>query len=333
MLEVVAQDDSLRIGKHFEVSFQRTLRIPDDGGTYPLPPGLGRFPIRRVADYANRVPEAWRKRGGVFLPMYQREALWLSFECDWWRAVAVQVGIGKVCALTGGPWKEKLRGPHRNGGRARQNYLVCPDQPWLDGINAGKGFIRQFVAMPLGEGYTVEGRVTGREEHGGLQLRVVEPKPGEFPVEPEEGLHHQGRDGLVYCLAESSMGLGAGGRMRQKIYPDPHGLETWDQSSAGRVFVHLANSRTWTGITGEPLPPTPVSAALYTAHGLPWFDLYDQDAGDLAPSDILSGVESIAEIDAVKGESPDPAEGTLEVPSEQIVGLPSSKKSVLDGKW
>ena len=28
--------------------------------------------------------------------------------------------------------------------------LVVPDQPWLDGINAGNGFIRQVVAMPLG---------------------------------------------------------------------------------------------------------------------------------------------------------------------------------------
>ena len=29
-----------------EISFQRTLRIPDDNREYPLPPGLGRFPLR-----------------------------------------------------------------------------------------------------------------------------------------------------------------------------------------------------------------------------------------------------------------------------------------------
>lgn len=27
------------------IDFQRTLRIPDDNREYPLPPGLGRFPI------------------------------------------------------------------------------------------------------------------------------------------------------------------------------------------------------------------------------------------------------------------------------------------------
>lgn len=30
-----------------EICFQRTLRIPDDGRTYPLPPGMGTLPIRK----------------------------------------------------------------------------------------------------------------------------------------------------------------------------------------------------------------------------------------------------------------------------------------------
>ena len=29
------------------IEFQRTLRIPDDGTDYPLPPGLGNFLLRR----------------------------------------------------------------------------------------------------------------------------------------------------------------------------------------------------------------------------------------------------------------------------------------------
>ena len=35
----------------FSLSFQRTLRIPDDGRDYPLPPGLGRFALRHIEDY------------------------------------------------------------------------------------------------------------------------------------------------------------------------------------------------------------------------------------------------------------------------------------------
>ena len=30
------------------IDFQRTLRIPDNGKTYPLPPGFGRFPLRHL---------------------------------------------------------------------------------------------------------------------------------------------------------------------------------------------------------------------------------------------------------------------------------------------
>jgi len=49
------------------IAFQRTLRVPDDNQDYPLPAGLGRFPLHAVDDH--RVPDHWREDGGVFLPM------------------------------------------------------------------------------------------------------------------------------------------------------------------------------------------------------------------------------------------------------------------------
>jgi len=144
MLKVRVRNNSIQIGKHFSVNFQRTLRIPDDGNTYPLPPGLGRFPIFKVDDYKNKVPASWREHGGVFIPMYQREALWtLSFSGVYWRPNAVKIGVGKINAVSGKEWDQQLR-------KEEQDYIVCPDQPWLDGINAGDGYIKQFVAMPLG---------------------------------------------------------------------------------------------------------------------------------------------------------------------------------------
>ena len=41
------------------VTFQRTLRIPDDDRHYPLPPGLGAFPLRHVYDYRRLMPKVW----------------------------------------------------------------------------------------------------------------------------------------------------------------------------------------------------------------------------------------------------------------------------------
>ena len=89
------------------VNFQRTLRIPETG-LHPLPPGLGRFPLRRVEDYPDTAPAEWLARGGVMLPIYQREAMWLSFDAS--EPAALQVGVGKVCAVSGLPWIEHLVG-------------------------------------------------------------------------------------------------------------------------------------------------------------------------------------------------------------------------------
>ena len=153
MLSVTVENQRVRIGERFSVSFQRTLRIPDDGRQYPLPPGLGAFPLHRVEEYADRLPAQWQEHNGVFLPMYQREALWLGFEAAGWKPNAVKIAIGKINAISGRAWDEQLHADP-------QDYIVCPDQPWLDGINAGEGVIRQFVAMPLGLGYTVEAQVS-----------------------------------------------------------------------------------------------------------------------------------------------------------------------------
>jgi hypothetical protein len=291
MLSVGVSQDILRIGERFSVAFQRTLRIPDDSRTYPLPPGLGRFPLYRVADFATRVPLEWQERGGVFIPIYQREALWLAFNAASWKPNAVKIALGGINAISGG----------HEGGRLSadpQDYLVCPEQPWLDGIHTGAGSIRQFVAMPLGLGYTVEASLTGAERLGGLQITVFEPKPGKFsdipPSAPAAGPDR--RAGLrPGSIAAQAMGIGAGGEMKQKIYPDPYGIDVWDQETYGRVFVHLLNSVQFAEITGIEPPPTPIDVQTYTAYGLPWFDLYDEAKGDVAPSERLARVKTIAE--------------------------------------
>jgi hypothetical protein len=289
MPRLTLKDDLIKVGRFFAVSFQRTLRLPDDGMTYPLPPGLGRFPLRRVRDYASKVPAAWKKRGGLFLPMYQREALWLAFEGPAWHPSALKVGAGGINAISGDTFDGRLR-------RRPQDYLVTPDQPWLDGINAGRGFIRQFVALPLGSGRTIEGQITGQEREGGIQLTVVSAKPGRFPTQAPSR-----RSNPMYSMVCESapsaygLGLGAGGRMEQRIYPDIHDRGTWEAASSMDVHVHIATTEMWSSITGEAPPPTPVSAQAYTAYGLPWFRLYDEGKGDLAPSNVLAGIASIGE--------------------------------------
>jgi hypothetical protein len=83
----------------------------------------------------------------------------------------VKVAAGKINAVTGELWQTELQADP-------QNYMVLPEQPWLDGFAVRKGVIRQFVAMPLGAGYSAEEQITGKADTGGIQLQV-------FPLRAE----------------------------------------------------------------------------------------------------------------------------------------------------
>ncbi len=310
---IIIEKYAIRMGQHFALSINRTLRIPDDGRTYPLPPGLGMFPLHKIENYLDRVPVPWRCQGGVFISMYQREALWLGFNAAGWNPNAVKVYVGNINAISGEPYHEELQDDP-------QDYIVCPDQPWLDGINTGHGLIRQFVAMPLGLGYTVEAAITGKEKFGGLQVVVYEPKPGKFPEEPpvevETAPHPLARPKPSSSLAQP-MGLGAGGAMKQKIYPDQYGIDTWDLNNYRRIDIHIVNSEQFFDITGIKPPPTPINAEIYTEHGLPWFDLYDETKSSVAPSDLLSKAKTITERDKERQER-DERNHSIDVSGNQI---------------
>jgi hypothetical protein len=322
MLKIKVKHDTLFFGKSFALNFQRTLRIPDDGKTYPLPPGLGTFPVCQVKDHETRVPQNWLEHGGVFIPMYQREALWINFQYRSWKPNAVKVAVGQVNAVSGQPWSQELE-------PGEDDYMVCPPQPWLDGINAGGGYIRQFVAMPLGMGYTVEAQVTGEERFGGIQIIVYEPKPGRFPDRAPVGLDDMRSLGMAFgttLSAGAEMGLAAGGKMKQNIYPDPHGIEAWDQENYGRAYVHIVNSAMYREITGQEPPPTPVSAKVYAQYNLPWFDLYDETLGDISAPQVLEKVKGVKELDAEKGLAPQQDDDTVDIPPHKIVKLGPSEK-------
>lgn len=311
MLAVAVEGARVRIGERFSVSFQRTLRIPDDGQAYPLPPGLGAFPIYRVADNSDRVPSSWLEQGGIFIPMYQREALWLGFSAAHWKPNAVKVGTGAVNAVSGLPWDEALHADP-------QDYIVCPDQPWLDGINAGDGDVRQFVAMPLGAGYTVAEQVSADEAMGGIQLLVFEPKAGRFPDLPPPAKD----DFLIEESApQMDMGLAAGGRIVQKIYPDPYGIEVWDHEERGALSVHIVNSAQFRELTGLAPPPSPIDARTYTERGFPWFALYDEAREDLPAAPPLTSVKSVRERDAELGIAGEADDTSVEIAEGRVKRL------------
>lgn len=284
------------------IDFKRTLRIPDDGQTYLLPPGFSNFELRHVEDYAHTAPE-WQAKGGVMMSMYQAEALWLNFNGDY--PIALKVGTGKINAIDGANWKEGLtrrssapsewRITRPNDG---QNYVVIPEQPWLDGYCVDEGVIAQFVAMPLGQGATAEEQINGTTE-GGIQLQAFPLKAEKWEAILEERRRKRELEAMrppaeYSMMVCEDMGLAPGGRMKQHIYRDKYAPDDWDIGTTSRCWIHICNSEKWERITKEKPPHAPYSMEEYTKAGLPWYEYYGEDPA-LTGSKVLNDLKTISE--------------------------------------
>lgn len=271
MIRAKVSGDRFEAGGRLSFRLERTVRVPSDGKVYPLPPSLGAFPV-----YDLPGDRGW------MVPLYQFEAVWISFQAALWKPNAVQVASGGVNAITGAPYPSPLSGDP-------QNYIVCPLQPWLDGFKTGEGIVSQFVAAPLGSGLTVEEQITDTAAKGGLTVRVFEPKPGIFPERAPRRLSFHTR----FSLESTDLGLAAGGAIEQKVYPDPDGVHVWDERNSAEFRIRIVNSTAFREITGEAPPPSPVSAEDYVRWGLPWFRIYDEELADLRAAPAMKRVKPL----------------------------------------
>lgn len=274
-----------------KITFMRTLRVPDNGVSYPLPASVGNFPICSVEDYTDKLSEVMQKIGGVMFPMYQSEATWINFDASY--PMAVKIGAGKINAVTGGGWVSDLC-------ETPQDYVTVPDQRWLDGFCVKKGAVNQFVAMPLGQGYTAEEQITGKAEFGGLQIQVY-PMTKSFYKdwqEREANRFSDNTDGIFYSrrVEEAQMGFAPGGSIEQEIYDDPHGIEAWDHAASARCFVHVVNSADFKSITGRNPPLPPITKKQYQSAGIPWFEVYSQEHRALNGSGLLAALKSVSKL-------------------------------------
>ncbi|KAH7155785.1 hypothetical protein B0J13DRAFT_521907 [Dactylonectria estremocensis] len=112
------------------------------------------------------MPQEMADKGGLFMPMYQREAMWISFESE--KLYAIKVYIGGINAIPGEAAIENAA----TGLRRRQ----------LDGICNDAGQVSQFVAISMGSGYPVEAQKTGQDTVGGIQTEITPEKQGIITV-------------------------------------------------------------------------------------------------------------------------------------------------------
>jgi hypothetical protein len=62
--------DNLVVNEDLKIFFKRTIRVPDNQQNSDLPPDLGKFPLKKVSDFADKLPESMASKGGLFFPMH-----------------------------------------------------------------------------------------------------------------------------------------------------------------------------------------------------------------------------------------------------------------------
>lgn len=108
--------------------------------------------------------------------LLEREAMWINFEST--RPFAIKIYSGGVNAVSGEPMGDDMatilqRKLRLANGLSIQDYVVSGHQKWLDGIATADGKVMQFVATPVGSGYSVEAQITGKENVAGLQFEII----------------------------------------------------------------------------------------------------------------------------------------------------------------
>ncbi|KAJ3545748.1 hypothetical protein NMY22_g2314 [Coprinellus aureogranulatus] len=345
--EVEWTRDSLKVD-NLTIHCHRTLRVPDSGEVSQLPPDMGAFPIFPIAHLGSRlVPKDMKKRGGFIMPMFRREALWISFECGYQRP-AVKVSVGDTAPLKNGP----------------QDYVVAGQQPWIDGIVTEAGIVRQggihwlhtrlgawlypVIATPAElqlEGKTIayvrweKDASPSYSWKRGAAFRDIKSPTTEpwllsryarrisanpnlkarYPVlsvplchsastgfpRRSKGFSNPGSLSRVPSIRPgSSLGIAAGGRIKQNIYRDSGSVRDYNEQIGRRVHIHIVTPEFWEDLTGVLPPITPITRGLYESQGIPWFKLFDDYVDSIAEtSEALASVLPVSELDKIRSDS------------------------------
>jgi hypothetical protein len=278
MLKTKISSDSISIGDYLSISFIRTFRFPDDGKTYPLPNGYGSCPVYNIAVQG----------GGIFIPMFLSEAMWIKFSSTSWHPNAVKVGVGGINVINGKDWDSRIK-------TDENDYVVCPPQEWLDGIYVGNDQVRQFVTVLPNSGESLESKIKGCDSVRGIQISVFDAKKNTFPMQKPNPIGDvlfqsakNPKDDTRFELVPNAKGLGnlnkinelvisGGGKIKQKIYEDPHGVSVWDNSNYGIVNVFIVSVEEFLRITGKAPISSPITYEEAQKKGMPWFKLYDEE--------------------------------------------------------
>lgn len=321
------------------VSLQKTIRVPDDGKDHALPPGLGGF-------------NYFLHEGKKVLPIGDEEALWFNFNnSNHELPVAIKILTGGINAITGEKEEGAARTVLKNNSNTKsgQNYMVVPGQPWLDGFKGkDENVVRQFVAVKLGEGRTVEEKLEGTQ-FGGLQIIVIPPSEAlvekareaarrreeerrarinrwleQNPGKTEEDYLHRAVPlkmrsmALESCSMSKSMGIGAGGKIKQEIVQSDYKPTDFDTANAQYTNLDLVHSLEFALLKRLPFPPQIPTFDQWNNAGLPWFSIPSNPdkAVKVDGSSRLADLDRQDNLSALK-----PEQTTTQIQQDQVIHI------------
>lgn len=163
----------------FYVSLRHTKKIKIDPNSHTLPPDWGPFKEFKVADY--NCPEEWSSNG-YFVPAEEGMPLWIDLRSN--PQCACILSVQRFNPISNEPAnleKGLTKDP-------KQNYMVLPNQRWIDGYTHD-GKVYQFIVTKAGEGLSVNEYVLPKEmqDSHAIGLAFFLPKNPVANYIPEAG--------------------------------------------------------------------------------------------------------------------------------------------------
>ncbi|KAK6849953.1 integral membrane protein [Apiospora arundinis] len=203
----ISRTESVTYGNGLlSIDFMRTIRVPENiTVATKLPSGLGKFPLSKVSDYADKLPSGAQVDRGVFFPMHREESMWISFRAE--DRFVVRIYAGGVNAVSGMHWIGTQASPPRQHTAMvpGQDYLMVEPRPLrpctLDGIAVEPDVFRQFEALPSGQhGYSAKILMSPEQFVSDLQIEITArkrpliraPPPRLWPTPEQEEKRREG---------------------------------------------------------------------------------------------------------------------------------------------
>ncbi|KAF7929818.1 uncharacterized protein EAE97_009415 [Botrytis byssoidea] len=131
-------------GDTLDISFRRTILDPESGNRLKVPPDFGPLPIYPVDSYKDKFDRSISTKDGLFIPVYQREAMWINFESNGF--FAVKVIVDGVNAVSGELSTESLSKDLR---RIALLYKKSSIQEYILAGTLGSKMFGRFEIVPL----------------------------------------------------------------------------------------------------------------------------------------------------------------------------------------